>query len=144
MYALEQDLIDRFTEHEVNHLQGMHDDPKTSVQKALSDATAYINSYLSAREYKLPVPRSEYLTLVCCNVARYYLYKGDAEGEVRKRYEEAEQWLKDVANGKANVPFAEPLTPQQQKDLPKRAAAVGKAYKGNVFSDEMFSKMPKI
>ncbi|UYZ69969.1 DUF1320 domain-containing protein [Moraxella bovis] len=143
MYATKDDMITRFGIRQINELESMHHDGELSTDKALIDATHQINSYLSVR-YITPVVGSEFLTVIACNIARYRLYMNDSDGEVQKRYDEAIAWLKDVANGKANVTYATPLTAQEiQKTTVRPVAPVGASHKGGVFGDNVFAKLPR-
>lgn len=144
MYATRDDLVGRFGEMAVGQLESMHDDGLLATTNALSDATEKMNSYLSIR-YKTPLNKTEHLKLVCCNIARYLLYMNDATGEPEDRYKEAITWLKDVSAGRANVTFAEPLSPaEQQSTYIKPAVPIGDSYRGQVFGDDVFDKMPSI
>lgn len=143
MYATYDDMVTRFGRRQMSELESMHDDGEFSVQKALTDATEQMNSYLSVR-YITPIVGSEYLTIVACNIARYRLYMNDSTGEVQKRYDEAIAWLKDVANGNANITFAVPLDDEQMQAVKVAPVApVGTHHKGRVFGDDVFGKLPR-
>lgn len=143
MYATYDDMVARFGRRQMSELESMHDDGELSVQKALADATEQMNSYLSVR-YITPIVGSEYLTIVACNIARYRLYMNDSTGEVQKRYDEAMAWLKDVANSKANITFAKPLTTDEQGAIKVAVApVVGVSHQGGVFGNEVFGKLPR-
>lgn len=144
MYATRDDLVNRFSELAVGELESLHMDGLLAATNALSDATEKMNSYLSIR-YKTPLIKTEHLKLVCCNIARYLLMMNEATEEVERRYNEDIKWLQQVANGKANVTFAEPLTPDEQdSSYVKPYVPIGDNYKGNVFSDDVFATMPTI
>lgn len=144
MYATRDDLVGRFTEISISQLESMHIDGLLATNNALSDAAETMNSYLSVR-YQTPLVKTEHLKIICCNIARYYLYVNDATGEPEDRYNDALKWLQQVAAGKANVTFAEPLTAEeQQKTYVKPAVPIGSSYPGQIFGDDVFAKMPSV
>ena len=144
MYATRDDLVGRFTEMSISQLESMHIDGLLATNNALSDAAETMNSYLSVR-YQTPLVKTEHLKIICCNIARYYLYVNDATGEPEDRYNDALKWLQQVAAGKANVTFAEPLTAEEQsKTYVKPAVPIGSSYPGQIFGDDVFAKMPGI
>ncbi|WP_096959107.1 gp436 family protein, partial [Escherichia coli] len=104
-YATETDMRARYREDLLRPLLAVprSDEPDTrKLNRALTDASALIDSYLSAR-YTLPlavVPAV--LVQHCCAIAFYYLCDQRASDQARDRYREALAWLKDVMNG--NVP----------------------------------------
>lgn len=144
MYATHDDLISRFGALAIAELESMHNDGSLAVTNALSDASEKMNSYLSIR-YQTPLNKTEHLKLVCADIARYLLYMNEPTDEVEARYKEALKWLQDVGAGKANVTFAEPLTDdEQQSTYIKPAVPIGDSYRGQVFGDDVFAKMPSI
>ena len=71
MYAIKDDLIKRFGEREI-------------VETALADAEELINSYVAVK-YALPlstVPAA--LKRICCDMARYFMYKEVIPEELEK------------------------------------------------------------
>jgi phage gp36-like protein len=106
-YCTQQNLVDRFGEPELIQLTdrtnaGVVD--TTVLGQAIADADAEIDSYLRAR-YPLPllsVPAG--LTRVACDIARYEMYDVAAPELVEKRFEQAIQFLKDIATGRAVLP----------------------------------------
>ena len=63
------------------------------MDKALADASAYADDFLRGR-YTLPlagIPRT--LTLMVCDIARFYLYDDAATDIVERRYKDAQSWL---------------------------------------------------
>lgn len=144
MYATHDDLISRFGALAIAELESMHNDGSLAVTNALSDASEKMNSYLSIR-YQTPLNKTEHLKLVCADIARYLLYMNEPTDEVESRYKEALKWLQDVGAGRANVTFAEPLTAEeQQSTYVKPAVPIGSSYPGQVFGDDVFSKMPNV
>ena len=142
MYATRDDLVTRFSDMAIGELESLHIDGLQATANALSDATEMMNSYLSIR-YSTPLNKTEHLKLICCNIARYLLYMNDATGEPEDRYTESIKWLEKVSQGKANVTFNEPLTDdEQQSTYIKPAVPIGDSYRGQVFGDDVFAKMP--
>ena len=142
MYATRDDLVTRFSDMAIGELESLHIDGLQATANALSDATEMMNSYLSIR-YSTPLNKTEHLKLICCNIARYLLYINDATGEPEDRYTESIKWLEKVSQGKANVTFNEPLTDdEKQSTYIKPAVPIGDSYRGQVFGDDVFAKMP--
>lgn len=141
-YASYQDMIDSFGEREMTRLLSMNS--MQSINRALSDATERMNSYLANR-YGVPMVKTGQLKLCCCNIARYFLYVEKASDEVKERYKDEINWLEGVASGKLKVTFTQSLSDDEKKHayvLP--AIGVGGSYKGQVFGDNVFATMPKI
>jgi phage gp36-like protein len=108
VYASLQDLIDRYGAHELVQVADRSEPPSGSpdsdiVDRALTDASATIDTYLSAK-YAVPaspVPAS--IQGVCCTIARYLLHDDHATDRIRQAYEDAMRWLRDVSTGKAII-----------------------------------------
>ncbi|MGB0218347.1 MAG: gp436 family protein [Sinimarinibacterium flocculans] len=107
-YASQDDLVARFSEQELIQLTDRDNEGAIDtdvVDRALADADELINSYLSQR-YPLPLPSTPaVLTSRASDIARFRLYDDAPTEEVRKRYEEAIAWLRDVVAGKAGLGF---------------------------------------
>lgn len=106
-YATRQDLTDRFGAEEIAQRE---DGLSTgAVDRALADADAEIDSYVSAK-YAVPLsPVPSRIVKVACSIARYHLL-GDAVTEVaRNDYTDARAWLRDIQAGKALVTGATAL-----------------------------------
>lgn len=143
LYADFDDLTERFGESEINQLMTMHKDGEKAVNHALLDATNQINSYLSTR-YQTPIDNGM-LTVVACNISRYRLWTQNPIDEVETRYKDDLNFLKDLANGKANLVGAKLLNASElASQKPKRATPKGFSHKGDIFGDDMFAKMPKV
>lgn len=105
-YATQQDLVDRFGQEELVQLTDRTNFPVSTIDpvvvgRAVSDASALIDSYLT-KVVKLPlavVP--EVLVKTTADIARYYLHGKAAEkdGPVARAYDEALAWLRDVSRG---------------------------------------------
>lgn len=105
-YATQQNLIDRFGEDQLTQLtdrDGLGVINATVVSRALGDADAEINGYLSTR-YTLPLsPVPAVLEKLACDIARYRLFEDAAKDIVKERYENAIRFLKDVVSGKVTL-----------------------------------------
>lgn len=143
LYADFNDLVGRFGESEISQLMSMHADGEKAVNHALLDATNQINSYLSTR-YHTPIDNSM-LTVVACNIARYRLWTQSPIDEVETRYKDDLNFLKDLANGKANLVGAKLLNARElATQKPKRASPKGTSHKGQIFGDDVFDRMPRV
>ena len=145
MYATREDLIARFGAG-VEQLESMHPQGNTAVESAIQDATEEIDGYLAGR-YDLPlsdVPNN--LKRLACDIARYYLYFEHPTELVEKRYEQAIDYLKMVANKKAHLSILDNQN-QVTEEKPANAPAtmpIGSTYRGGVFGDATLDKMPSI
>lgn len=105
-YASQQNLIDRFGEDELIQLTdrtGTDSIDAAVVGRALADADAEINGYLSTR-YTLPLsPVPDVLEKLACDIARYRLHDENPKEAIVKRYDDAIRFLKDVAAGKVTL-----------------------------------------
>lgn len=145
MYATRDDLIARFGT-EVEQLESMHPQGNTAVQSAIQDATEEIDGYLAGR-YDLPLPNvPNNLKRLACDIARYYLYFQQPTELVEKRYEQAIDYLKMVANNKAHLSILDnqnQITEEKPQNSPV-TAPVGTTYTGGVFGDDVLNKMPSL
>jgi phage gp36-like protein len=73
------------------------------VQRALDDATAEIESYLTAARIFVTGDPPLILRNKCCDIARYRLDKNRQREDVRLRYEDAIKFFKDVVKGDASI-----------------------------------------
>lgn len=107
-YATRIDLEERYGGDELAQREGML--TPGAVERALSDADAEIDSYLSGR-YDVPLnPVPAILTRVSCALARYHLL-GDSATEIsRKAYDDALRFLRELQAGKAVIDGAALLT----------------------------------
>lgn len=105
-YATLQNLIDRFGETEIVQLTDRNGDDLIDtpvVDQALADADAEIDGHLQGR-YTLPLPsKPKILVTYACDIARYRLYDERAPDQVRKRYEDAQKFLRAVSEGKVSL-----------------------------------------
>ncbi|ESQ78509.1 gp436 family protein [Asticcacaulis sp. YBE204] len=105
MYATVADMITRFDAEELLELSdpdGAGTIGQAIVEAALSDASYEIDSYLG--RYKLPLPETpQVLRRYCCEIARYFLYKGSAPERVQTAYDDAKDWLTKLSTGKVTL-----------------------------------------
>jgi phage gp36-like protein len=145
MYATREELTKRFGS-EIEQLESMHPSSNTAVQDAIQDASEEIDSYLAAK-YTLPLPSTpNNLKRLACDIARYRLYFQQPTEEVRKRYEDAKEFLKGVRDGK-NVLAILDNQNQVTEEKPVNAPAtmpIGSTYRGGVFGDATLDMMPSI
>lgn len=106
MYAIKQNMIDRFGEAELVELTNraggaLIDD--AVLTRALADADAEINGHLAAK-YTLPlavVPAV--LEPIACDIARYYLYEDRVTDQVDDRYKARVRFLEGVGKGSVSL-----------------------------------------
>jgi phage gp36-like protein len=108
VYAVKQDLVDRFGEHPLLQATDRADPPAGTiddgaVDRAIADAEAEVNAHLAGR-YDLPLASvPEVLKRWTCDIA-FYLILGEAAGErVQKRYEDVMKSLRLVAAGELTL-----------------------------------------
>lgn len=104
MYATLAQFLEAFGQDETVTLSNLHDAAaeqvdETVINRALTDASSEIDSYLGGR-YSLPFPSNPpVLIRVCLNIARYRLDSLNPRDDVRLRYEDERRWLENVARG---------------------------------------------
>lgn len=76
-----------------------------AITNALDDASAEADSYIGSR-YDIPVTTSPRLVQVTCAIARYRLHEDHATDQIRRDYEDAVKWLRDIGAGRAVLPGA--------------------------------------
>lgn len=110
MYAQPQDLINRFGKDELVEIlpSDIPEQFNTDlVNIALSDASAYIDSYISQR-YKLPlVSTPPILNQITCDIARFYYYNNSVTDEVQSRMDMRINWLNQLAKGEVSLEVTE-------------------------------------
>lgn len=108
VYAQVADLVSRYGQAEIVQLTDRATPPTgtidtTVAERALSDADAEIDAYLSGR-YSLPLASvPPVLTRVACDIARYRLWDDQAPEEVRSRYEDARRLLESLSAGRVTL-----------------------------------------
>ena len=105
-YAAKQDLVERYGAQELeqltdhSHTGGIDDDV---VNRALADADAEINGYLTAR-YTLPLADTPpLLKRLACEIAYYLLFRGGATELAESRYKAAVATLKGLSAGSVSI-----------------------------------------
>lgn len=105
-YATQSDLAARFGEAELlqqTDLTGTGAINNQAVADALTDASALIDGYVSAR-YSLPLAVVPGLLVgVCCDLARYALYIEAVPPIVQQRRDQAISTLRDISLGKLRL-----------------------------------------
>lgn len=142
-YATQTGLVERYGEAELVALSDKADPPtgaivSTVVDRALADADAIIDSYVAARYIVPMVPTPAVVVSTACVIARYKLHEDHATELVRKDYEGAIAWLRDVAAGRAQIVGA--MAPGGSASGTFSAIAVGAP--AQVFTDDLMAAMP--
>lgn len=105
-YASQSDLEERFGAQEILELSDRANTGSivvAVVARALADADAEINGYLSAR-YTLPLGSTPpVLVRLAADMARYYLYDDRVTDQVKARYDAAVKLLKAISAGTATL-----------------------------------------
>jgi len=105
-YATQSDLAARFGEAELiqqTDLTGTGAVNSQAIADALTDASALIDGYVSAR-YSLPLAVVPGLLVgVCCDLARYALYIEAVPPIVQQRRDQAISTLRDISQGKLRL-----------------------------------------
>lgn len=102
MYITRQDLIERYSQREIERLETNINSPD-AVASAINDAVDVINGYIAAY-HALPLPIiPASIKRVAAVLARYYLYKDKPTEQVRTDYEDAIRWLEQIASGKVKL-----------------------------------------
>ena len=106
MYATRQQMEDAYGADQIALLSTRDVEvDEDSITRALSDASALIDTYLSGR-YKLPLAATApVLVRPCVDIACYYLAQQATmlTDELRQRYEDAVKLLRDFAEGRATL-----------------------------------------
>lgn len=124
-YATVADMRARYRDDLLNSLLrrvGTAELDTEKLDRALTDASALIEGYLSAR-YALPlsaIPRL--LTQHCCAIAFYYLNDERATEQTTQRYKDALRWLNEVKNGDLQLGVDEDNLAPEGIDLPQMVA----------------------
>ncbi len=129
-YASQADLETRFGAAELVALTdrtGAGAIDGSVVERALADAVAMADSYLQ-RRHTLPLSSTPpALKPVVCDIARYKLHEDAPTEVVRRRYEDARDWLRDVAHGRVVLEAASPGSSATPGLTPAPAAASHRA-----------------
>lgn len=103
-YAVVNDLVERYGAAELTQLTDRASPPAGTydpavVQKALDDADAIANSYLSAQATVPLATTPPAIVIQCCKIARWFLWKDRRSEAVTADYNDAIKWLTAVAQG---------------------------------------------
>ena len=100
-YATRADLADRFGPDEIAQREAML--PAGALDRALGDADAEIDGYLSVR-YSVPVtPVPAGLVRMAAIIARYNLLGDSATERARNDYQDVRSLLRDIQAGRAQL-----------------------------------------
>ena len=130
-YATIQNLLDRGYTQELIELTDTANVPPTTiddtkVQDALDDATAEINSYITASNVTTPLnPVPRIIVLRCIEIARYKLWRDRATEKVQADYNDAVTWLQALAAGEISLGDNAAPTEQIAQDTPKVIQGAG-------------------
>lgn len=122
-YATEADIIALHSEDTLNRLADLDDNgvrDAAKVNRALEDAAALIDGYIAVR-IQLPVtPVPAILKNFSVDIAVYRMASdaGLLAEDMRKRFEDAMSFLRDVSAGKATIPI-----PRINPDAPPTPAS---------------------
>ena len=94
------DLVNRYGEDDIAGLERNIKDPDATSTR-ISDATRYINSYVSDYLPLATVPSS--LKDAAALVARYKLFKNKRPDDVNEDYKNLVAWLDKIASGKLSL-----------------------------------------
>lgn len=109
-YATRQQLEDTWGEQFVGDLLRDDVDPDVAYQRALDQASAEIDTHLSAR-YRTPIPgQPAALVTPAANIAIYYLAISHTSltTTIEERYKQTVALLQRIADGKAGLGADEP------------------------------------
>lgn len=106
-YATRTDLEERYGETELAQRESML--PVGAVDRALADADAEVDGYVSGG-YAVPLsPVPANIVRVAASIARYRLLGDSATEQSRKDYEDAIRFLRDVQAGRVQLMSAAPI-----------------------------------
>ncbi len=120
-YATVDDMLARYGEDVVYPLVDKdHDDTldDAAASRSLRDASGLINSYIGTR-YPLPLNEiPDLLTRLCVDIALYWLSEdaGGATEEKRQRFEDAIQWLENIAKGRVALGMEDTTDPDSAEE----------------------------
>lgn len=136
-YATLQNLIDRGYEQELIDLTDTVNNPPTTinaqtVQDALDDADAEINSYITAANLTVPLsPVPRVIVTREIEIARYKLWRDRASDKVQADYTGAVAWLKMLAAGQVQLGDNIAPTEQAAESTPKTAYPNARTFTGS-------------
>jgi phage gp36-like protein len=105
-YATKSEMLQRYGETELQQLTDREMPITGSIvdsvlDRAMGDADSVVNRHLASR-YAVPLTGTlpADIARTACEIARYFLYDAAAPEQVRKHYEDALRWLRDVGEGR--------------------------------------------
>jgi len=99
-YTTQADLKKRYGDTEITQLLTDGKD----LAAAIASSDALINSYLTSGGYVVPLdPAPASIKHASQVITRYNLWEDGASEEVRLRYKDTIDWLKDIARGRASL-----------------------------------------
>jgi phage gp36-like protein len=92
---------------QITAIAGAAGPDEARITQALDEASGQMDLYLGTR-HTVPLsglsgPETEHLAGVCADIARYRLWDERASDEVRRRYEDAIQFLQQAAAGRIRL-----------------------------------------
>lgn len=136
-YCTQQNLIDRYGSPELVQITNPDNLAATTINvtvlnKAIADATAEIDGYLTGYLPLSPVPAN--FERLACDITRYHLYDDLVTEQVKERYKNHISYLIKVAEGKISIaPDAAGAIDQPSEDVVTYQAAV------TVFNEDALS-----
>ncbi len=106
MYASKQDMIDAYTEEaliELTDRDNLHEIDDDVLNRALADASAITDSYVSRRYNTTQARGTDVLRLHVCAIAYYKLHQGNYPDQIRVAYDDAMEFLRAISQGLANL-----------------------------------------
>jgi phage gp36-like protein len=128
-YATQADLTARYGEREIQQATDKANPPAgaidaDAVAKALADADALVDSYLGNR-YAVPLEAATARVVdLACVIARYRIHEARATERMRRDYDDAIAFLRDVSAGRAMLPGVSEPTVSDTDGVNTAAASV--------------------
>ena len=108
-YCTQADIVGRYSDDDIVELAD-HDRDGTVdaavVTRAINDASGQIDSYLQKKfVVPIPAPVPAVLCARCVDIAVYrlQLWRRSVTEDIKKAYDDAIQWLKDIVAGKVDI-----------------------------------------
>lgn len=123
-YATQTDMEEHCSESDLIALTDRADPPAGAIDAdvldaALVKASGLMDGYLKSR-YVVPIAVvTADLTLRCVHIAYYLLHRDSAPDKVRKDYDDALRWLRDVADGRIVLTGTPAAAPEGSADSPQ-------------------------
>ncbi len=120
-YATQQDLVDRFGAQELARLTDKdlgETINASTVDRALADTDAEIDSYLSKRVATPLSPAPALVNAHACTIARYRLHGDMVTDRIRDAYKDARAWLEKAAKGEVSIDGLQVAEGAASADMP--------------------------